>query len=56
MFMKMNGLPALGGLRAELRAAGTFEHHELRSWMKMAVLGGGLAAILIAGTVVVMYK
>lgn len=44
----MNGLPELGGLRAELRAAGTFEHHELRSWMKMAVLGGGLAAILIA--------
>jgi len=48
MFMKMNGLPELGGLRAELRANGCFEHHELRSWLKLAVLGACLAACLVA--------
>jgi len=48
MFTKMNGLPELGGLRAELRAAGAFEHHELRSWMKLVVLGSSLAACFVA--------
>ena len=48
MVTKMNGLPELGGLRAELRAAGAFDHHEVRSWLKLAVLGAGLAACLIA--------
>jgi len=48
MFMKMNGLPELGGLRAELRDSGCFEHHELRSWLKLAVLGACLAACLVA--------
>src|SRR5882757_11447899 len=48
MFIKMNALPELGGLRAELRAAGAFDHHEVRSWLKLAVLGAGLAACLIA--------
>jgi fatty acid desaturase len=48
MVTAMNGLPELGGLRAELRAAGAFDHHEVRSWLKLAVLGAGLAACLIA--------
>ncbi|MEO6775703.1 MAG: acyl-CoA desaturase [Kofleriaceae bacterium] len=48
----MNGLPELGGLRAELRKSGCFEYHELRSWLKLAVLGGGLAACLIAMSLV----
>ena len=48
MFLKMNALPELGGLRAELRAAGAFDHHEVRSWLKLATLGAGLAACLIA--------
>lgn len=42
----MNSLPELGGLRAELRASGCFEHHEMRSWLKLIVLGAGLAACL----------
>jgi fatty acid desaturase len=44
----MDRLPELGGLRAELRAAGMFEHHELRSWLKLGVLGTSLAACLVA--------
>src|SRR5207249_7019113 len=32
----------------ELRAAGMFEHHELRSWLKLGVLGTAVAACLIA--------
>lgn len=34
----MTQLPELGTLRAELRAAGCFEHRELRSWMKLGFL------------------
>ena len=48
MLRSMNGIPELGGLRAELRAAGAFQHHELRSWMKLAVLGSSLAACFVA--------
>ncbi len=48
MFIKMNRIPELGGLRAELKAAGVFEHHELRSWMKLVVLGSVLAACFVA--------
>ncbi len=40
-------IPELGGLRAELRAAGLFEHRELRSWLKLAVLLGALATCLV---------
>ena len=43
------GAPAeLRELRAELRAAGLFEHCELRSWLKLGVLMGGVAACLAA--------
>jgi fatty acid desaturase len=44
----MPTLPELGTLRAELRAAGLFEHQELRSWIKLATLLGVLAACLVA--------
>src|SRR6185437_15758791 len=44
----MASLPELGALRAELRAAGVFEHVELRSWIKLAGLIAGLAACLVA--------
>jgi len=44
----MRRLPELGSLRAELRAAGVFEHCELRSWMKLALLGAGIATCLTA--------
>ncbi|HEY0191384.1 MAG TPA: acyl-CoA desaturase [Kofleriaceae bacterium] len=44
----MNAYPELGGLRAELRASGCFEHHELRTWLKLVVLGSALAATLVA--------
>jgi fatty acid desaturase len=44
----MSRLPELGELRAELRAAGVFQHHELRSWLKLVVLLAALAACLIA--------
>jgi fatty acid desaturase len=41
--------PKLGALRIELAAAGVFEHHELRSWGKLAgllaTIAGGLWAI-----------
>ena len=50
MFRKMNALPELGGLRAELRAVGAFEHHELRSWLKLGALGSCVAALLFAMT------
>jgi len=43
----MQAVPDLGSLRAELRAAGVFEHHELRSWLKLALLFGGVAGCLI---------
>ncbi|HEY0250767.1 MAG TPA: fatty acid desaturase, partial [Kofleriaceae bacterium] len=43
----MNSVPALGGLRAELRAAGCFQHHEVRSVLKLIVLGTALAATLV---------
>src|SRR5688572_30586350 len=44
----MADLPELGGLRAELRAAGVFEHREVRSWLTLAALLGGAAATLLA--------
>ena len=40
--------PELATLRAELRTAGLFEHRELRSWLKLAVMGTSLAVGLIA--------
>ncbi len=40
-------VPELGTLRAELRAAGVFEHHELRSWLKLAGFFAGVALCLI---------
>jgi len=46
-------LPELGSLRTELRAAGVFEHNELRSWTKLvgmlAAVAGGLVAIAFYG-------
>jgi len=45
----MSALSAeLKTLRAELRAAGVFEHHELRSWLKLAWMLAGVAACLVA--------
>jgi fatty acid desaturase len=44
----MQGLPELGKLRAELRAAGLFEPRELRNWLKLSVLLMGVAACLTA--------
>ena len=44
----MHGLPELGSLRAELRDAGVFEHRELRSWLKLALLAAGLTVSLLA--------
>lgn len=38
--------PELGTLRAELKAAGLFEHHELRGWLKIGILLTGVAASL----------
>jgi fatty acid desaturase len=47
------GSPKLGTLRIELAEAGLFEHRELRSWGKLAVLvaaiAGGLTAIAMVG-------
>jgi fatty acid desaturase len=47
------GPPKLGTLRIELAEAGLFEHRELRSWGKLAVLlgaiAGGLTAIALVG-------
>src|SRR6185295_1343641 len=39
--------PELASLRAELRAAGLFEHREVRSWLKLGVLLSGLAASFV---------
>lgn len=39
--------PELGSLRAELRAAGVFEHRELKSWLKLAFLLAGVAGSLV---------
>ncbi len=39
-------VPELGSLRAELKAAGVFEHRELRSWLKFAFLVAVVAACL----------
>src|SRR5512140_1676093 len=47
MFRLMDHLPELGSLRAELRAAHLFEHRELRSWLKLAVLLTGVAVCLV---------
>ena len=41
------GQPELGSLRAELRAAGVFEHRELQSWLKLAFLMAGVTASLV---------
>ncbi|MEO8698472.1 MAG: acyl-CoA desaturase [Kofleriaceae bacterium] len=40
--------PELGTLRNELRAAGLFEHREIRSWLKLGVLLGTTALCLTA--------
>jgi fatty acid desaturase len=40
-------IPELGSLRAELRAAGLFEHRELQSWLKLAFLLCGVAGSLV---------
>ncbi len=39
--------PDLGSLRGELRAAGVFEHCELRGWIQLGVLLAGVAACLV---------
>jgi len=44
----MPHLPELGTLRAELRAAGVFEHCELRGWLKLVVFAIGIAACFTA--------
>lgn len=44
----MSRPPELGSLRLELRAAGVFEHRELRSWIKLGVLLAGIAGCLVA--------
>lgn len=44
----MQATPELGDLRAELRAAGVFEHHEARGWAKLGVLAAGHVACLLA--------
>jgi len=46
MLTEMSDLPELGELRAELRAAGVFEHAEARSWLKLVVLGLALTVCL----------
>lgn len=42
----MTQLPALSTLRTELRDAGVFEHHELRSWLKLGFLLSVVAACI----------
>jgi fatty acid desaturase len=44
----MQRLPELGSLRAELRAAGVFEHRELRSWLKLGFLLSVVALCLVS--------
>jgi fatty acid desaturase len=51
MVAAMSSIPELGTLRAELRAAGVFEHCELRSYVKL----GGLLAVTAAGLVGIAY-
>lgn len=53
--MKSRHLPTrmateLSSLRAELRAAGVFEHRELRSWLKLGAMAMGLAGCLVGIT------
>lgn len=43
----MRSVPELGTLRSELRAAGVFDTHELRSWLKLALLFAGTAVCLV---------
>lgn len=43
----MQAVPELGSLRQELRLAGVFDHREVRSWLKFALLVGGTAACLV---------
>lgn len=43
----MQAKAELGSLRAELRAAGMFDHHEARGWIKLTVLLAGVAACLV---------
>ncbi|MCX5748335.1 MAG: fatty acid desaturase, partial [Proteobacteria bacterium] len=40
-------VPELGLLRGELKAAGLFEHHELRSWIKLGFLMSVVAACFV---------
>jgi fatty acid desaturase len=48
----MQGSAELGSLRAELRAAGVFDHHEARSWLKLGFLLGTVGVCLV---VIVIY-
>jgi fatty acid desaturase len=41
-------VPDLKALRAELTAAGVFQHRELQSWLKLAILLAGTAGCLVA--------
>jgi len=51
--MSATNVPELGLLRAELKAAGLFEHHEARGWLKIAflltVVGLCMAGIAVWG-------
>jgi len=51
----MQSQPELASLRAELRLGGVFEHHELRSWLKLAflvsVVVGCYAGVIVYGWV-----
>ena len=43
----MQAVPELGALRQELKLAGMFRHHEVRSWLKLAFLLGVVASCLV---------
>ncbi|MBL9012538.1 MAG: acyl-CoA desaturase [Myxococcales bacterium] len=43
----MQAVPELGALRQELKLAGMFRHHEVRSWFKLAFLLGVVASCLV---------
>jgi fatty acid desaturase len=43
----MHSLPELGSLRAELRAAGIFDHREARGWLKVGLLIIGITGCLV---------
>jgi fatty acid desaturase len=43
----MREVPDLSSLRAELRAAGVFEHREAESWVKLGILIAGVAGCLV---------